>query len=290
MHRQSLLAPKISVYTTASIWWAADAGRAAQSPTTPTAAEAGQTYLVADGATSDAFGMGAYRLDVNLSPPQTTAPKVQQVSPVQPRALNLRAVGALASAMPPDIAYGRCGAMMISPGSASTRFHQFSQHVNVQADDLAISAAGMPPEDIAGFQYDPQSFTATWTLAKNIDEDEWTIELDGHTASGVRNAAGVFLDGEWTDQSSQFPSGNGVAGGDFVFRFQVMPGDLNRDQAISIFDINLISSNWGVANPYCDPNGDGIVRSSTSTPFRRFGRHANAPGGVAAILVGRDLV
>ena len=37
------------------------------------------------------------------------------------------------------------------------------------------------------------------------------------------------------------------------------PGDVNMDGPVDIFDINLISSNWGSTGPAGDANGDGIV-------------------------------
>jgi hypothetical protein len=59
------------------------------------------------------------------------------------------------------------------------------------------------------------------------------VALPGSGTSPITDAAGNVLDGEWVNPSSYsdasstsvFPSGNGVAGGDFAFRFDVLPGD-----------------------------------------------------------------
>jgi Dockerin type I domain len=38
-----------------------------------------------------------------------------------------------------------------------------------------------------------------------------------------------------------------------------IPGDVNFDGVVSIFDINLVSSNWNMAGPVADANGDHTV-------------------------------
>jgi Matrixin len=290
---KSLLAPKISIYDAAfNLVGQADAGSAYGTLATYTygGLTAGQTYyLVADGATGDAFGMGAYRLDVNLSPSQIAAPKVQQVFVGSSQwttefrgQLTQLGIGNAAGYLLPAGAEQLTDLAWINLDQISI---QFSEPVDVQAEDLAISAAGLPPASIAAFQYEPQTLTATWTLAQNLDRGEWTIALDGHSASGVRSTAGVLLDGDWIDQSSQFPSGDGVAGGDFAFGFRVMPGDLNHDQTIDIFDINLASSYWGLANPDGDPNGDGILDIfDINAISSNWSGAPTAPGGGAAAI------
>jgi len=264
---KSLLAPKISIYDAAlNLVGQADAGSAygTVATTTVSGLVAGETYyLVADGATSDAFGMGAYRLNVTLSQSQNAAPTVQKVivgssqwtTEFRDQLAQLGVGDAVGYSVPAgseqwtDLNWVNIDQISV----------QFSRDVDIQAVDLVLGATGMPPEAFSGFHYDPQSLLATWTLARSLDQNEWTIDLDGHTASAVRSISGVLLDGEWTDQISEFPSGNGIAGGDFEFRFTVVPGDVNHDQTVNIFDINMVSSSWDKANPGGDPNGDGTV-------------------------------
>jgi hypothetical protein len=38
-----------------------------------------------------------------------------------------------------------------------------------------------------------------------------------------------------------------------------IPGDVNADEVVNIFDINGVSSNWGGVGPGGDANGDGTV-------------------------------
>ena len=59
------------------------------------------------------------------------------------------------------------------------------------------------------------------------------LAVPGSGSAPVTDLAGNVLDGEWNNPSSysqvgstdMFPSGNGSAGGDFAFRFDVLPGD-----------------------------------------------------------------
>jgi hypothetical protein len=39
----------------------------------------------------------------------------------------------------------------------------------------------------------------------------------------------------------------------------VIPGDVNGDGYVDIFDVNLVSAHWGESGPTADANGDGIV-------------------------------
>jgi hypothetical protein len=39
----------------------------------------------------------------------------------------------------------------------------------------------------------------------------------------------------------------------------VLEGDANMDGRVDIFDINLVSANWGTTGPTGDVNGDHIV-------------------------------
>lgn len=104
----------------------------------------------------------------------------------------------------------------------------FSENVSVAFDDLSVFGVKMAnyPLDPAVFSYDAVTFTATWGFVRPIGADKLRLVLDGSSA-GVRAVAdGKQLDGEWTDATATFNSGNGVAGGNFSFRFNV--GDLRR--------------------------------------------------------------
>ena len=64
-------------------------------------------------------------------------------------------------------------------------------------------------------------------------------KLDGSDASGV-NAGGVLLDGAWTNGASVYPSGNGAAGSNFDFQFDVLPGDVNASGGVNLTDYLLV--------------------------------------------------
>ena len=66
---------------------------------------------------------------------------------------------------------------------------------------------------------------------------------------------------------SEFPSGNGEAGGNFNFLATLLGGDFNLDGVVDQTDADLISANWtnewieGILFTEGDANGDGWVNS-----------------------------
>ncbi len=136
---------------------------------------------------------------------------------------------------------------------------EFSEDVAVEQNDLILTGVAVPWYAIAGFNYNSMAHVAVWTLAQTIPFDALTVSLDGETPLAVVDVAGNLLDGEWIDQTSAFPSGNSVTGGDFSFRLNVVPADVNQDGVVDIFDVNLISSNWGSEGPAGNVNGDDEV-------------------------------
>ena len=108
----------------------------------------------------------------------------------------------------------------------------FGEDVSVAQVQLAISGS-VGSYSISGFSYNVIDHVATWSLSAVIGPDKLYIALPGSGATPLTDVAGNLLDGEWTNPtsfsdvsaSSSFPSGNGVAGGDFAFRFDVLPGD-----------------------------------------------------------------
>jgi hypothetical protein len=147
---------------------------------------------------------------------------------------------------------------------------RFSEDVHVNQNDLAIT--GMRPSyDVSSFSYNATTFTATWTLANPLLADHLTLALSADGPDPVRDAVGNHLDGEWTNplsaddpSGSVFPSGNGQPGGDFVFTINILPGDSNRDGAVSGLDYAVWAQNYLLWNGNAsyqqgDFNGDGLV-------------------------------
>ncbi len=136
----------------------------------------------------------------------------------------------------------------------------FDEDVQVAQSDLAVSGINVPTYAISGFTYSQTTHTAVWALAQPVDRDRLTIVLDGHSLTGVRDSAGNLLDGEWASGVSNYPSGNGIAGGDFSFNLNVLPGDVNQDGVVNGLDISAVASNWlHVGGLLAETNGDDVV-------------------------------
>ena len=130
----------------------------------------------------------------------------------------------------------------------------------------------------SGFQYDPISHLATWTLSQSVAADKLLLDLDGHTAGAVADGESNKLDGAWINPAwtyeaqaptggRYFPSGDG-ASGDFLFRINVLPGDVNQDGFVSLSDQVLIGDAAGTApgsslSPLKDLRGDGTISTQT---------------------------
>jgi ELWxxDGT repeat protein len=142
---------------------------------------------------------------------------------------------------------------------------QFDENVSVAKANLALLHTDFTPFDLSGatFSYNSTTFVATWTLPQTISADVLTLAI-----TSVADAVGNALDGEWIDQTGLFPSGNGAAGGDFVFHFNVLPGDVNQDGSVNAADRNAVKYSLGAApgddaySPLKDLSGDGLVISN----------------------------
>lgn len=135
-------------------------------------------------------------------------------------------------------------------------------------------------------EYEPTTRTAVWTVtglnAAGSNAGHYAIVLD---ADSIRDRAENELDGEWTNPvsldspvvSSVFPSGNGDAGGDFVFVFALLPGDttdlgangeiLSGANVVNAADFSKLSSNFNMTQltggfEDADFDNDGDVDAS----------------------------
>jgi hypothetical protein len=147
----------------------------------------------------------------------------------------------------------------------------FTEDVTVHREDLLLSGINTTLYDVAhaGFNYNPITHMATWTLPQAIGADKLLLILN---SSLIVDQSGNRLDGEWTNptgtmqpSSSAYPSGDGTAGGDFAFRFNVLPGDVNQDSVVANNETNLLRDNLGDTSsnpnysPMKDVNGDGMI-------------------------------
>ena len=152
-------------------------------------------------------------------------------------------------------------------GSADTIAVQFSEDVNIQTDNLRISGlanASLP--DVIEFSYDNFTQTATWRFSGLLASDQYLISL----SDAVTDVEGNFLDGEWTNPASifvasgvgvsEFPSGDGTAGGDFNFVFTLLGGDFTLDNVVSGLDLSTLGDNLNDPNIialFTDGDADG---------------------------------
>ena len=95
------------------------------------------------------------------------------------------------------------------------------------------------------------------------------MTLDGTSQNAVTDLAGIPIDGDWTDSVSAYPSGNGSAGGDLVFRFNVLPGDVTQDGAVDTnYDLPKVLVGLGTTaqdaaySIFADINADGVIDSN----------------------------
>ena len=151
----------------------------------------------------------------------------------------------------------------------------FSENVAIDKADLALSGVTTTTYNVSAgtFAYDAGNFTATWTLPQAIGADKLMIRLNADGASPIQDAATNRLDGEWTNPASTtqpssdtYPSGNGSAGGNFLFRFNVLPGDATQDGYADSNDLAKVLANYnqlvGMTWAQGDFNGDAAVDSN----------------------------
>ena len=147
----------------------------------------------------------------------------------------------------------------------------FSEHVLILGPELSISGTGLPAYDIDRFDYDPTTFTATWTLTGAPGTDRLRLDL----ADTVIDPAGNRVDGEWTDGQSQ-ASGDGRPGGRFAMALHVVVGDTSGDGVTSIRDLLALRRSLGSAigdgaySVLADLNGDGRVDGNDAGVLRAF--------------------
>ena len=149
----------------------------------------------------------------------------------------------------------------------------FSENVTVDQTDLMLEGVNTPSYNVAGgtFAYNAATFTATWTLPAAIPDDKLLLELNADGADPIHDALGNRLDGEWTNPvttsdtgTSQYPSGNGTPGSsNFLFRFNVLPGNVSQDGYVQALDGLLVrgalgsTAGQGNYSIFKDVNGDG---------------------------------
>jgi hypothetical protein len=179
-----------------------------------------------------------------------------------------------------DRGYGGSGFGFTIPGGAAQLSQipfgpvdrisfRFTEDVAVDPAALSVTTAsgGADVPVASTFTYDANYFIATWTLSRPITADRVRIVLASGGPGGVSDFSGAALDGEWADGADAYPSGDGAAGGDFRFAFNVLQGDVNRNGRVDTRDFTDVwrrKYNPAFPNParysvFADVDGSGRV-------------------------------
>jgi hypothetical protein len=158
-------------------------------------------------------------------------------------------------------------------GGADTISIKFDQAMNIAAEHLiVVGLRTFDLPDLVQFSYDAATFTATWRYAGWAPlGDQYLLAL----SDMVTSVDGNWLDGEWTNPAttttvnslvSEFPSGNGVAGGAFKFVMTLLPGDANLNNIANISDYFqwYYNSTYNMPGSFNlgDFNGDGVINGA----------------------------
>lgn len=117
----------------------------------------------------------------------------------------------------------------------------FNEAVNVTANSLILYDSQNHVIGSTGFAI-VDAYTAEWSFATLTANRYWFQVV----ASQTTDLGGLALDGEWTTGATTYAaSGNGQAGGDLNFRFNVLAGDANGDGATNVSDVIYLRSRLG---------------------------------------------
>ena len=126
---------------------------------------------------------------------------------------------------------------------------QFSEDVTVDPNALSISGLSSGSIDLTGavFDYNSVSFTATWTLANSLPDDQYTATLD---AIKITDSGGKNLDG----------NGDGAGGDNAQFSFHRLFGDSTGDGQVNHEDLFDLANRWLIT-----PNDTGLDNNDDNT-------------------------
>lgn len=153
----------------------------------------------------------------------------------------------------------------------------FSEDVDVTRDDLTVVGTNAGPVTATGFTYEAETFTGTWTFS-GLAVDKFLLGLSEEVRA---TRSGLLLDGEYRDGGGQVASGDGVPGGDFAFRFNVLPGDVTNSGNVVASDVSVLASAFGSFaggsdarySPFVDFDGSGnVVAADVSVLASHFGQ------------------
>ena len=132
-----------------------------------------------------------------------------------------------------------------------------SEHAQVELDSLTLVGVTVPQYAPSRFQYDSDSFTATWEFSTPFPADKLLLDLPDQWI----NASPMVGPGAQTSQ---------VSADRFAFpmRVDILPGDSNRDRQVDIADlVNIATRVPSSIDPSPSPkygaqfdvNADGLI-------------------------------
>ena len=150
---------------------------------------------------------------------------------------------------------------------------KFSEDVpGIASGNMTLIALGLTSSvpslksGAAGFGYNSTTRVATWTFSTPLPLNQYAIYLP----DSLVGPAGNGLDGEWINPFSvtttnvavsEFPSGNGTAGGAFYFAFTILSGDANQNNSVDGMDQLIWQAHVGGSGGFTegDFSGNGMV-------------------------------
>jgi parallel beta-helix repeat protein len=166
-------------------------------------------------------------------------------------------------------------------GNPNTIAITFSEDVDIYAPTFALRLIGLytaAGPQVADFSYDAETLTATWRFSGLAANDIYLVALLSDNVTDVDNQS---LDGEWSNPAavtttnaavSEFPSGDGTAGGNFNFLVTLLAGDANGDNIVNEDDGDILMASLS-SHPLPalfsdgDFNGSGTVTLADITPL-----------------------
>ena len=144
----------------------------------------------------------------------------------------------------------------------------FSRDVNITTASLALvgspDLAAAPALSGASYSYNSTTHVAQWVYNSSLTNDKYLLNIP--SAAVTSRASGQALDGEFVNGSGNLlPSGDATTGGDFNFRFNILPGDVDQNGAVNALDganvhQHLLQyANQTGYNPLFDTYGKGAI-------------------------------
>ena len=122
-------------------------------------------------------------------------------------------------------------------------FIQFSEDVGTSFSQSSILLTGVNVPNYTSLIVPGR---VTFNSLTNVGTIELTASLGADKlrltvfSTVVTDVAGNLLDGEWTDNVTIGASGNGTAGGNFAYRINVLPGDVDGSGAVLSNDVTAV--------------------------------------------------